>query len=174
MRAPAYHFGAALRAFYHFDLIYAGLDQGRIKQNQRRIRIPLRKQGNHRADRMKHARGGLASVFVFDGFENSVVVANESWKIVIFFWPYTVPAVISQVVDHHVIFVGKQSPERTEKIGREAGAMRQDDSRSFRPAMPPDGNFSIGIEFDVKSRKGLGYLPVHRKYPHPSVEFTNE
>ena len=76
---------------------------------------------------MKDADRWLVAVHTIDRLENNVVIANERRNIVILPDTDAVPTVVSEVVDHHVVVVREQRPERVIKIGSETTAVAHED-----------------------------------------------
>ena len=126
---------SALGSIMELNLTRARPGQGRVEQDQRRIKPAERGQRYQRGKGVKDADCRFAPIFAVDGFENDVVIVNQGRNVVVPLGADVVPTVVPEVVDHQVEIARKQRPEWVIEIDREPAAVAQDDPGSRRIAV---------------------------------------
>lgn len=94
-----------------------------------------------------------------DCIENTVVVIDKRWDAMLMNGTDRVPAVVPEVVDHHVEIVRKQRPERVIEIDRETVTMTQDETWTLRISMPPQRDAGVVIHGNVNRGMRFGDFP---------------
>ena len=94
-----------------------------------------------------------------DCFENTVVIIDERRDAMFMNGTDRVPAVVPEVVDHHVEIVRQQRPERIIEIDRETVAMTQYETWTLRVSMTPQRDAGVVVHEDVNRGMRLGDFP---------------
>ena len=92
---------------------------------------------------------GFLTVEAIDRLEHSVLVAGKSFDTVVRQGTDFVPAVIPQIVDNQVEFLGQEGPERVVEVDSKAVSVAQYEPRALRVAVTPQDDDSVVVHLNA-------------------------
>ena len=98
---------------------------------------------------MKYAYFRLLPVASIDRVDKTVMITNQRRNVLLSKRSGGIPAVVSEIVDDQIKFVGQERPERVVEIDGQPVAVAQNESRSRRISVASQGDDGGIIDADV-------------------------